>query len=139
MKRSIKILIIFSLILGVVVISGCESIFGPAAVVDTECNCELKPREIAFELGSTEAKGKGILGSTVNVPLTNKADIGAIFQVTADCKTLKKAQTLRSKPMYIPAGAAYNFNLKFDIGFVENWECNNYRVAYEGGNECVSV
>ncbi|MBU0628564.1 MAG: hypothetical protein KKC75_05210 [Nanoarchaeota archaeon] len=132
-----KILVLVMLIL-TVSIAGClQTPSGGVTAGCPEYKCDFKPRDISFELGSTQDGGKGIMGSTARIPLTNKADIGAVFQVTIDCKTLNKLESLRSEPMYIRPGDTYNFNINFNSGFGENWECNNYKVAYEGGNECV--
>jgi len=133
MKHPKKILIALT-ILGILILSGCGSFSEGKASTQS---CRLKPRDIPYSLGSTQDSGKGILNANIKVPLTNKADIGALFKVLIDCKTLEKSETLTSKPMYIPAGEKYTFNLDFKSGLANSWQCNNYRVRYEGGNECI--
>ena len=63
--------IVCSAILLLALLTGC-GITGNAAK-DTECNCQLVERQIAFELGSKSANGKGIMGSSVTVPVKNNA------------------------------------------------------------------
>jgi hypothetical protein len=136
MNLKIGILAIFLLL--ILIAAGCGN--GGTGNFIGGCpqySCAFQQRAIAYELGSQNAEGKGILGSTVSIPLTNRAEIGALFQVTIDCKTLNKAETLKTDQMYIRPGETYTFKVKLGTGLAENWQCSNYQVTYDGGTECV--
>lgn len=127
-----------AILMPLVSLTACDLLTGNATQGSLVCSCELRQKEIPYELGSKSASGGNLFGSsTADVPIKNKADIGAQFSVKIDCRTTKNSQTISSPKMYILPGEEYTFKLKPDAGWTEDWKCDNYRVEVNGGDECV--
>lgn len=137
-----KNLLIGLLSLAVVLIASCSNTGGTGAATAT-CpvyDCVLTTTQASFQTEVIDEHGIGCATDCqADVRVKNLENQPTRVAVSAECQTVNKKGIYTSETYWMQPNSEYDFKIKVDAGFTENWKCENFVVNSDKISSCQTI